>query len=837
MTPAGEQQREERGARIDIPVVGMSCAACVSHVEKAIKTVPAVESAAVNLGSGLATVCFDGEAGSLKEIVRAVEAAGYATEEAAGLELTVDVGSTPMASGEAVAQRLRLVTGVTDVSVNVVDGAISVAYLPSVADSRKLREAVSSLGLSVSAGKESDRRAADSPSAGLRGLRGRFMLAAALAIPNVVISMAHIDFPGRNWLLLCLTAPVLVIPGGAIFAGAWRAAKRRVADMNTLVALGTGSAFLYSLAATVAPDWVQPHHVRPEHGVQVYYEAASTIIALVLMGRLLEARARQRTGDAIRVLLTLEAKTALLWKDGREIEVPVEEVEIGDVVVVRPGQSVPVDGVVLDGASSVDESMLTGESMPADKEPGSTVCGGTLNRAGTFRFRATRVGRETALQRIVAMVRQAQGSRAPVQRLADVVAAYFVPAVVGVALAAAAAWYVTAPEMKAVEALTAFVTVLIIACPCALGLATPTAVMVGTGRGAEMGILIRGGDVLQAAASVDAVILDKTGTVTLGTPLVTDIVPLAGAADSTGDRSASGSRAEALLMLTATSERRSEHPVGQAIVAAARSRGLEPGEADAFEALAGNGVRAIVGKDEVIAGNRRLMESYGVDVSPLDGEVDRLTAAGKTPVFVAVNGTAAGVIAVSDAIKEDGLSAVRALRRMGLEVWLVTGDNPRSAEAVAREVGICNVLAEVLPQDKAEAVRRLQAEGKRVAMVGDGINDAPALAAADVGIAIGTGADVAIEAADITLARGDVYGVVTALRLARATMRTVRQNLFWAFIYNVIGIPVAAGVLYPVWGIRLNPMIASAAMSLSSVSVVSNSLRLRRFGGPRERRR
>jgi Cu+-exporting ATPase len=557
------------------------------------------------------------------------------------------------------------------------------------------------------------------------------------------------------------------------------------------------------------------------HGAQpvpVYFEAASVIIALILLGRMLEARAKGKTGDAIRKLMGLQARTARVFRQNVEQDIPVEEVVPGDVVLVRPGEKIPVDGRVLDGRSAVDESMLTGESLPVEKLPGAEVFGATLNTSGAFRFTATKVGKDTALQQIVKLVRDAQGSKAPIARLADVISGVFTPIVLCIAIAAFVTWFLVSPaETRLASALVAFVSVLIIACPCALGLATPTAVLVGTGRGAQQGILIKGGEPLETAHRLDTLVLDKTGTITQGKPALTDLIPL-------------GSIGEAeLLRLAASAESRSEHPLGAAIVAAARSRQLPLATPSEFQAIEGHGLAATVEGRTLLLGNVKLMRDRGVDLAGLGDQADRLAAAGRTPMLMAVGGTLAGLVAVADPIKPESIEAIRAFKAMGLQVAMLTGDNTRTAEAIARQVGIDRVFAEVLPAQKAAYVQKLQQEKRVVGMVGDGVNDAPALAQADVGLAIGTGTDVAIAASDITLIRGDLRGVVTAIRLSRATLRTIKQNLFWAFIYNVIGIPLAAGLFYPFTGWLLSPMVASAAMSFSSVSVVANSLRLRRF--------
>jgi len=613
-------------------------------------------------------------------------------------------------------------------------------------------------------------------------------------------------------VLWALATPVQFGLGRRFYKGAWGALRHRSADMNTLVAVGTTAAYLFSAVATAVPGLLRSAEVGP----QVYFDTSAVIIVLVLFGRMLESRAKGRTSDAIRKLMGLHPRTARILDTAGEREVPVEEVRVGDVLVVRPGEQIPVDGTVLEGRSSIDESMITGESLPADKGPDDAVIGATLNKWGSFRFRAAKVGEDTALAKIIRLVQEAQGTKAPIQRLADVIAGYFVPVVIGVAVLTFVVWSVFGPPPKLVFALLNFVAVLIIACPCALGLATPTAIMVGTGKGAERGILIKSGESLETVHRVDTVVFDKTGTLTTGRPETTDIVPAAG---MTADR---------LLFLAASAEMGSEHPLGQAVVRGARARGIEVEHPGDFRALEGLGVEAAVKGARVIVGSRKLVEEARIDASPLVARAESLAGEGKTMAFVGVDGRLAGLIALADTLKPSARPAVEKLRGMGLAVIMLTGDNRRMAGAVAAEAGIDDVIPEVLPGDKAEVVRKLQAEGRRVAMVGDGINDAPALAQADVGMAIGTGTDVAMASADITLITGDLAAVVSAFELSRRTIRTIKQNLFWAFVYNIVGIPVAAGVLYPVFGLLLNPMIASAAMAMSSVSVVSNSLRLRR---------
>jgi Cu+-exporting ATPase len=747
---------------LDVPVVGMHCVACAARIEKALAGAPGVERAGVNFATSRATVAYDPTATNPEALREVVRGQGYDA-------LLPD----PTTSGSP------------------------------------------------------DDQALDAAEAEYRRLRVRLVVAAVLTVPVLVLAMAgHVvsaweaalALPARPWIELALTTPVLFWAGRDFLAGAWKAARHRAADMNTLVAVGTLAAYLYSLAATLAPGWFTPagrtHGDRPMPGV--YYEVAASIVVLILLGNLLQARATTRTRGAIRALIGLSPRTARVERDGREQDVPVEDVRVGDVVLVRPGEKVPVDGVVENGTSNVDESMLTGEPMPVAKKAGDTVIGATLNTTGAFRFRATKVGADTVLEQIVRLVQQAQGSKAPIQRLADRISGVFVPVVLCLAVVTFVVWYDLAPpETRLSQALYTSVAVLIIACPCALGLATPTAIMVGTGRGAQAGILIRGGEALERAHRVRAVVLDKTGTVTEGKPVVTDVRAQAALTDAE------------LLRLAASAERASEHPLAAALLRAAADRGLELATPRDFAAVAGHGLEAGVEGRQVLVGNRKLLADRGIAAD--EAAAAELAGAGKTPVYVAVDGQFAGLIAVADRPKPEARAAVARLKADGLTVVMLTGDTARTAEAVAREVGIDRVIASVLPAGKADAITALQAEGQVVAMVGDGINDAPALAKADVGIAMGTGTDVAIETADITLVKGDLAGVERAIALSRATMRTVKQNLFFAFAYNVLGIPLAAGVLYPLTGWLLSPIIASAAMALSSVSVVTNALRLRGF--------
>ena len=649
-------------------------------------------------------------------------------------------------------------------------------------------------------------------------LARRVIAGAVLTLPVLYAVMAHEVFkawvPGillNHWMQLALITPVMFYTGWPIHRTGWLALSHRSADMNTLITIGTAAAYGYSLVVTLAPDLL-PAGVRG-----VYYETTGVILTLILLGRLIETRAKAGTGQAIRELLGLQARTARVLRNGEETEIPVEDVVVGDEVAIRPGEKIPVNAVVLSGTSAVDESMVTGEPMPVTKRSGDPVIGATINTTGSLRVRAEKVGADTMLAQIITMVRQAQASKAPIQRLADAVSGYFVPAVIAVAIVTFTVWFVAGPAPAFTLALVSAIAVLIIACPCALGLATPLSIQVGTGKGARAGILIRSAEALETAHKLDTVVLDKTGTITAGRPALTD-VKTAGRWDD-----------DELLALVAAAESDSEHPLGAAIVAGARERGVSIPAATAFESVTGQGVQATVAGHPVLVGSARLLAAAGISAGALQATAAELSAQGRTAVLAAIDGEPAGVLAIADPVKEDSAAAIAALRRLGVEVVMLTGDNARTAAAIARQTGISRVLAEVLPEHKASEIRRLQAEGRTVGMVGDGINDAPALAAADIGLAIGTGTDVAIEAADITLISGSLAGVVTAISLSRATMRNIRQNLFFALAYNGIGIPVAAGILYPIAGIRLSPILAAAAMALSSLSVVGNANRLRRY--------
>jgi Cu+-exporting ATPase len=736
----------------------------------------------------------------------------------------------------AIEEALKTTPGVLAASVNLAIQQVHIEYVPGLVDRKGLARAIEQAGYQVraeSAATETtlDRTEQDQARE-FRTLLHKFWFAALISLPVLVFSYPQF-FPGlRDWLadgsaalrlawacLGVLTLPVMFWAGSHYFSGMWQALKHRQANMYTLIAIGVSAAWLYSSVAVAVPQLFPSQALA-----QTFYDVTAVVIALVNLGLLLELRARGRTGEAIKKLVGLQAKTARVVRDGTEVDIPVEEVLVGETIVVRPGEKIPVDGVVLSGSSSVDESMITGESIPVEKHAGDAVIGATMNQTGSFHFSATKVGKETALAQIIRLVQDAQGSKAPIQRVVDQVAQYFVPTVMILAVAAATIWFVFGPTPTFVYALIVFVTTLIIACPCALGLATPTSLTVGIGKGAEQGILIRSGDALQTTMRLQVMVLDKTGTITKGKPELTNVV------------AETGFDEDDLLRLAAAIERNSEHPLASAIVEGAQARNLTLPAVTNFSAVPGQGVQAEVDGAQVLLGNAKLMANAAIALGRLAAESQRLADEGKTPMYLAVNGRAAGIVAAADPVKEESVAAIAALKRLGLRVVMLTGDTRRTAEAIGRQVGVDRVLAEVLPQDKAHEVQRLQLEGNLVGMVGDGINDAPALAQADVGLAIGTGTDVAIEAADITLISGSLTGVVTAIEISKATMRNVSQNLLGAFIYNGLGIPVAMGLLYPFFGILLSPLLAAAAMAASSVTVVTNANRLRTWR-PKETRR
>ncbi len=811
-------------AQLSVAVAGMTCASCVGHVEKAIAKLPAVAGVSVNLATERADVTFAGAADP-EAVVQAIERAGYEVPEAE-IELGVE-GMTCASCVGHVEKALSGVPGVATASVNLATGRATVRYRRGIAAPEDMEAAIRRAGYTPrrieSGGAAPDREAA-AREAELRDLRRSLFVAAALALPVFVLEMGSHLVPAfhdivmtrigmqTSWLIqFALTTLVLFGPGLRFFRKGIPAILRGTPDMNALVALGTSAAWGFSLVATFAPD------VLPAGTANVYYEAAAVIVALILLGRYLEARAKGRTSEAIKRLVGLQAKTARVVRDGAALDVPLADVATGEIVEVRPGERVPVDGEVVDGQSWVDESMITGEPVPVAKAIGAEVVGGTINTTGAFTFRATKVGADTLLAQIIRMVEQAQGSKLPIQAMVDRVTAWFVPAVMGIAALTFLVWLVFGPEPALTFALINAVAVLIIACPCAMGLATPTSIMVGTGRAAELGVLFRKGEALQTLRDVAVVALDKTGTLTRGRPELTDLEPAAGF-----DR-------DAVLALVASVETRSEHPIAEAMVAAAKARDLTIVSPAAFEATPGYGVSAQVGGHDVRVGADRFMTKLGHDMSAFAAKAAELGALGRSPLYAAIDGRLAAVIAVADPVKETTPEAIRALHDLGLKVAMITGDNRATADAVARTLGIDEVVADVLPGGKVDALHRLREGGRKVAFVGDGINDAPALAEADVGLAIGTGTDVAIESADVVLMSGDLRGVVNAIALSKATIRNIRQNLFWAFGYNAALIPVAAGALYPLNGTLLSPVFAAGAMALSSVFVLSNALRLKAF--------
>ncbi len=722
---------------------------------------------------------------------------------------------------EKIERALKKQSGVISASVNFATEKATVEYNPTKIKVADLKKAIENTGykpLEIEAEAvdvEEKIRAREYDKLRLKFKISAFLTGLILlfSFHDFICSLMGIPQSTIFLILLLLTTPVQFWGGWQFFKATYIAAKHKTTDMNTLIAIGTFAAYFYSVAATFNPSFFTKGGFK----VEVYYDTAAVIITLILLGRLLEARARGRTSEAIKRLMGLKPKTARVIRNGKEVDIPIEDVLKGDLVLVRPGERIPVDGVVTYGSSTIDESMLTGESMPVEKNIGDEVIGATINKTGAFKFRATKVGKETALAQIIKLVQDAQGSKAPIQRLADKISGFFVPIVIAIAASTFAIWYLIGPEPKLTYALLNFVAVLIIACPCALGLATPTAIMVGTGKGAENGVLIKGGEALETVHRIDAVIFDKTGTLTKGKPEVTDIVVTEGHPEDDA------------LCFAASVERNSEHPLAQSILSKARERNLELKQASEFNAIAGHGVRATVEDKHVLLGNLKFMQKNNIDIESLENKMTEFTGEGKTPIFLAIDAKAAGLIAVADTLKDKSIEAVEVLHKMGLEVIMITGDNKRTAEAIAKKVKIDRVLAEVLPKDKANEIKKLQGEGKRVAMVGDGINDAPALAQANIGIALGSGTDVAMESADITLIKEDLRGVITAIQLSKRTMRTIKQNLFWAFFYNAAGIPIAAGILYPFFGILLSPIFASVAMAFSSVSVVTNSLRLRNW--------
>jgi Cu+-exporting ATPase len=769
---------EDQVETVTIPVSGMTCAACQGRVQRALEAETGVVNASVNLMLKNAVIKYDSRITSPKALVVVIKETGYEAELPSAAQSALEEQTAQDAAQEHEYQQLRrkaALTGIAALVAMVLSMPLMLASDPGTHDTGSL-----------------------------------------MTWAMTLVSWLDVAPPAFwSYTLMALTIGVMAGTGRHFYVRAWSALRHHSADMNMLIAVGTGAAFLYSVPATVAPDLLIQYGLKAD----VYYEAIVMIIALILMGHALEARAKRQTSFALRRLAALQPQTARVVRNGMESEVEIENVRSGDIVVVRPGERIPLDGDMVSGIAVVDESMLTGESMPVEKQSGAKVIGGTINKTGAFRYQVTTIGADSVLAHVIKLMRDAQVSRAPIQKLADQVSAVFVPIVLSLAVATFVVWFIAADQSPVAGAFAAAVAVLIIACPCAMGLAVPTALMVATGKGAEYGILIKGGEALQRAGRITAVVLDKTGTITEGRPAVTDVVMAARV----------GWSEEELVGWVASLESSSEHPVAQAIVTVAKERAIQVTEPDSFQSLTGRGVSGVVGSRAMTVGNEALMAEHGIATAPLRYDADRLAEEGKTPLYVTVNGQLAGLIAVADPIKPSAATAIRDFKQMGLTVAMLTGDHEKTARAVARQVGIERVAARLLPDGKVAAIEQLQRDGHVVAMVGDGINDAPALARADVGMAIGTGTDIAIEASDVTLMRGDLQSVTSAFRLSRATMRTTKQNLFWAFIYNVVGIPVAAGVLYPIVGLMLSPIFASAAMALSSVSVVTNSLRLRRL--------
>ena len=827
-TPTGGAQARPEEQTLTLGVEGLSCATCAGSVEEALAAVQGVTGVSVNLATERARIRFDPSEVSPGDLARAVEESGYGvrTDEA----LLHVQGMSCASCVQRIERALRGVDGVLEANVNLATEHATVRHLAGSTSRAALAAAIRKAGYEVLEAEEAPARVdaeREARAEEIRSLRRDLTVGAVFTTPLVLLVMLPMFFPGLEaWILERVSVEAVYLisfvlgsivqfgPGLRFYRPGWASLRHGTPDMNALVMIGTSAAYGYSVVATFLPG------VLPAEAVHVYYEASAAIITLILAGKYLEAIARGRTSEAIRKLMRLQARTARVVRDGRELELPVEAVLPGDIVLVRPGEKVPVDGEVIRGASYVDESMITGEPVPVHKAAGEEVVGGTVNQTGSFRFRATRVGADTVLAQIIRMVEEAQGSKVPIQALADKVIGVFVPVVMGIAAVTFVTWLIFGPEPALTYALVNTVAVLIIACPCAMGLATPTSIMVGTGKAAEMGVLFRKGEALQRLQETDVIAVDKTGTLTKGKPEMTDLAVRA------------GFERDEVLRLVASVEVSSEHPIAEAIVQGARAQGLTPGAVEDFNATPGFGVEGRVDGRLVQVGADRYMSRLGLDASVFSEEAGRLAAEGKTPLYAAVDGRLAAILAVADPVKASTPAAIGQLHALGLRVAMITGDNRRTAQAIAARLGIDEVLAEVLPEDKVEAVKKLQHEGRSIAFVGDGINDAPALAQADVGVAIGTGTDIAIESGDVILMSGDLGGIPNALALSKATLRNIKQNLFWAFIYNILLIPVAAGVLYPAFSILLSPVLAAAAMGFSSVFVLSNALRLRRFTPP-----
>jgi Cu+-exporting ATPase len=811
-------------SKIDLPITGMTCVACASAIERALSKVEGIKQATVNFAAERATIEFADPKNPvlLEEIIKAIKDEGYGVSTLK-MEFIIK-GMTCAACVAAAEKAIKDLYGVISVTVNLIAEKASVEYVPTIVSFEDFKKIIKEAGyeaLQITeefVDKERQRRERE-----FQELKKQFILSAILTAPIILGSMVTIPILSNWYLLLFLATPIQFYSGLRFHKAALLALKHKTTNMNTLISVGTNAAYIYSLSAIFLPDLFFKGGITPH----VYFDTSATIITLILLGRLLEAKAKGKTSEAIKKLIGLQAKKANVIRDEKEKSIPIEEVVVGDIVIVRPGERIPVDGEIIEGYSTVDESMLTGESLPVEKSVGDKVFGGTINKVGSFKLLASRVGKDTVLAQIIKLIEEAQGSKAPIQRLADKVASIFVPTVISIAILTFFLWFFLGPKPSFTIALMNFIAVLIIACPCALGLATPTAIMVGTGKGAEKGILIRDAEALEMAHKIETVILDKTGTITKGEPEVVDIMIVD--SQEPGDKS---QKEIDLLSIAASAEKFSEHPVGQAIIKKAKERGLKIPDPLEFIAIPGGGIKAKVLFDgnnflDILIGNEGLMRKEKIDLSNIEDVLEKIVSAAKTPLFMAINNEIKVILSISDTIKEGSLDAISALKSMAIEVIMLTGDHKNTAEAIAEQLSIERFFAEVLPNEKVEIVKKVKSEGKITAMIGDGINDAPALAEADVGIAIGTGTDIAIEASDITLIKGNLKSVVDAIKLSRLTIKTIKQNLFWAFFYNVIGIPVAAGLLYLFGGPLLNPMFAAAAMAFSSVSVVTNSLRLR----------
>ena len=813
----------------NLKILGMTCAACTIATEKAVKKLEGVQEASVNFSTEKMNVSYDESKVNLQNIKEAITKAGYeAFAEIAEKDITIPIqGMTCAACSSRIEKVLSRVDGVSFSAVNLATEKATVKYDPSKVRISEIKQAITKAGYKAldienKSTVDEDKLRKEKE---IKTLWTKFIVSAIFSIPLLYLAMGSmiewLQLPIPKWLhpmhyplvyafvQIALVIPVIVAGNRFYFVG-YKAIWRRSPNMDSLIAIGTSAAILYSLYSTYRIIVGDFSYVE-----DLYFETAGVIITLILLGKSLEAVSKGRTSEAIKKLMGLAPKTATVLQNGKEIEISTEEVEVGDILLIKPGDKIPVDGEVLEGHTSIDESMLTGESIPVEKNIGDKVIGASINKNGSIRFKATKVGSDTALAQIIKLVEEAQGSKAPIAKMADIVSGYFVPIVFIIATLSALTWFLTG--QTAVFSLSIFIAVLVIACPCALGLATPTAIMVGTGKGAEYGILIKGGEALETTHKISTIVFDKTGTLTEGKPEVTDIITV-----TPNDKNL-------LLQLAASAEKDSEHPLGEAIVKEANKVNLRLLKVENFIAIPGYGIEVHIEGRSILLGNKKLMLNKNIDLEQLESESDKLALEGKTPMYIALNEKIAGIIAVADVVKESSVKAIKMLHDMGIEVAMITGDNRRTAEAIAKQVGIDRVLAEVLPQDKANEVKKLQAEGKKVAMVGDGINDAPALAQADIGIAIGSGTDVAIESADIVLMKGDLLAVPTAIKLSKSTIRNIKQNLFWAFGYNVAGIPIAAGLLYAFGGPKLNPVFAAAAMSLSSVSVLTNALRLKAF--------